>query len=175
MDPLVLPFVAYAAVTTFTPGPNNISSAAVGMRLGFARTAYERIGDKATFLLYERELFKNGYWTDIVDLWRETQGAKAGFLEGIFGADRVRDAGMQMEEAEGELRRIGQSINDLQGKESELQREDSKLIGTGSSDYRTNLQHDIDRVRNAVQRERERSGELWKRMATVLSGLFGQG
>jgi cysteine/O-acetylserine efflux protein len=38
MDPLVLPFVAYAAVTTLTPGPNNISSAAIGMRLGFART-----------------------------------------------------------------------------------------------------------------------------------------
>ena len=137
------------------------------------RTAYEHIGNKDTFLLYERELFKNGFWNDVVDLWRETQGTKAGFLEGMFGVDRVRDATMQMEEAEGELRRIDQSINDLQGKEHELQREDSKLVGSGYSDYRTNLQHDIERVRNAIARERERSGEIWKRMAMVLSGLFG--
>jgi|GEM_PF-4968862 len=138
------------------------------------RTAYERIGDKETFLFYERELFKHGFWSDVVDLWRETQSTKAGFLEGLFGADRVRDATIQMEEAEGELRRIDQSISDLQGKESELQREDSKLVGSGYSDYRTNLQNDIERVRNAAQRERERSEELRKRMATVLSGLFGQ-
>jgi cysteine/O-acetylserine efflux protein len=51
MDPLVLPFAAYAAVTTFTPGPNNISSAAVGMRLGFVRTLPYIAGITAGFLV----------------------------------------------------------------------------------------------------------------------------
>ena len=50
MDPLVLPFLAYAAVTTLTPGPNNISSAAIGMRLGYARTLPYIAGITAGFL-----------------------------------------------------------------------------------------------------------------------------
>jgi cysteine/O-acetylserine efflux protein len=51
MDPLVLPFLAYAAVTTLTPGPNNISSAAIGMRLGFRRTLPYIAGITAGFLV----------------------------------------------------------------------------------------------------------------------------
>jgi cysteine/O-acetylserine efflux protein len=51
MDPLVLPLAAYAAVTTFTPGPNNISSAAIGMRLGFTRTLPYIAGITTGFLV----------------------------------------------------------------------------------------------------------------------------
>ncbi len=38
MDPLLLPFLTYAVVTTFTPGPNNISASAAGMRVGYRRS-----------------------------------------------------------------------------------------------------------------------------------------
>ena len=38
MQPLWAPFLVYALVTTFTPGPNNITSSAIGMRLGYWRT-----------------------------------------------------------------------------------------------------------------------------------------
>ncbi|MCX7024770.1 MAG: LysE family transporter [Spirochaetes bacterium] len=37
MNPLVLPFLSYAVVTTFTPGPNNITASAIGMRIGYRR------------------------------------------------------------------------------------------------------------------------------------------
>jgi cysteine/O-acetylserine efflux protein len=51
MDPLVLSCAAYAAVTTLTPGPNNVSSAAIGMRLGFPRTLPYIAGITTGFLL----------------------------------------------------------------------------------------------------------------------------
>jgi cysteine/O-acetylserine efflux protein len=38
MQPLWAPFVIYALVTTFTPGPNNITSSAIGMRRGYWKT-----------------------------------------------------------------------------------------------------------------------------------------
>ena len=51
MDPLVLSCAAYAAVTTLTPGPNNVSSAAIGMRVGFARTLPYIAGITTGFLV----------------------------------------------------------------------------------------------------------------------------
>jgi cysteine/O-acetylserine efflux protein len=38
MEALWAPFLVYAVVTTFTPGPNNITSSAIGMRRGYWRT-----------------------------------------------------------------------------------------------------------------------------------------
>ena len=35
---LVFPFITYAIVTTFTPGPNNASSSQAGMQQGFSKT-----------------------------------------------------------------------------------------------------------------------------------------
>jgi hypothetical protein len=137
--------------------------------------AFARIGDKASFLLYSRELFKHEHYSDVVNLFREIQSSKEGFIEGIFGADKVKTVGLQLEEADAELRRIDEAIRDMDGKLNELQREDSKLVGSGYSDYRTSLQNDIERVRHAIERERERSGELWKRMATILAELLGKG
>ena len=50
MNPLVIPFLTYAAVTTFTPGPNNITSTGIGMRLGYRRTLPYILGIMAGFL-----------------------------------------------------------------------------------------------------------------------------
>jgi cysteine/O-acetylserine efflux protein len=38
MNPLFLPFLSYAVVTTFTPGPNNITASAIGIRFGYRRS-----------------------------------------------------------------------------------------------------------------------------------------
>lgn len=38
MQPLWASLFIYALVTTFTPGPNNITSSAIGMRLGYVKT-----------------------------------------------------------------------------------------------------------------------------------------
>jgi cysteine/O-acetylserine efflux protein len=62
MDPLVLPLVAYASVTTFTPGPNNISSAAVGGRVGIWRTLPYIAGITTGFLLL---MLASGLLTDL--------------------------------------------------------------------------------------------------------------
>jgi threonine/homoserine/homoserine lactone efflux protein len=50
VDPLVIPFLTYALVTTFTPGPNNISASTVGMRLGYRRMLLYLLGMSAGFL-----------------------------------------------------------------------------------------------------------------------------
>ena len=50
MDPLVIPFLTYALVTTFTPGPNNISASTVGMRLGYRRMLLYPLGMSAGLL-----------------------------------------------------------------------------------------------------------------------------
>jgi cysteine/O-acetylserine efflux protein len=50
VDPLVIPFLTYALVTTFTPGPNNISASSVGMRLGYRRMLLYLLGMSAGFL-----------------------------------------------------------------------------------------------------------------------------
>jgi cysteine/O-acetylserine efflux protein len=62
MDPLVLPLAAYASVTTFTPGPNNISSAAIGGRLGIWRTLPYIAGITTGFLLL---MLASGLLTDL--------------------------------------------------------------------------------------------------------------
>ena len=62
MNPLIIPFLIYAAVTTFTPGPNNITSTAIGMRLGYRRTLPYILGIVLGFLLI---MLASGILTDI--------------------------------------------------------------------------------------------------------------
>jgi cysteine/O-acetylserine efflux protein len=50
VNPLVIPFLTYAVVTTFTPGPNNISASTVGMRQGYRRTLWYLLGMSVGFL-----------------------------------------------------------------------------------------------------------------------------
>jgi len=62
MNPLLIPFLTYATVTTFTPGPNNITSTAIGMRLGYRRTIPYILGIMAGFLVI---MLASGILTDI--------------------------------------------------------------------------------------------------------------
>jgi len=62
MNPLVIPFLTYAVVTTFTPGPNNITSTAIGMRIGYRRTLPYILGIMAGFLVI---MLASGVLTDI--------------------------------------------------------------------------------------------------------------
>lgn len=62
MEPLLLPFVTYAVVTTFTPGPNNIAASATGMRLGYRRTLPFLLGMLAGFMLI---MLASGLLTDL--------------------------------------------------------------------------------------------------------------
>jgi cysteine/O-acetylserine efflux protein len=70
MNPLVVPFLTYAAVTTFTPGPNNITSTAIGMRLGYRRTLPYILGIMLGFLVI---MLAAGILTDIAS--RAYEGA----------------------------------------------------------------------------------------------------
>jgi len=63
MDPLVLPFLSYAVVTTFTPGPNNISASAVGMRIGYRRTLPYLAGMALGFFIL---MFASGMLTEFL-------------------------------------------------------------------------------------------------------------
>lgn len=49
-EPL-LPFFTYAILTTFTPGPNNVSASALGLRLGYRRTLPYLLGLASGFLV----------------------------------------------------------------------------------------------------------------------------
>jgi cysteine/O-acetylserine efflux protein len=49
MTGLVLPFLSYAVVTTFTPGPNNVTASALGIRLGYRRSLSCLLGMAAGF------------------------------------------------------------------------------------------------------------------------------
>ena len=51
MSELLLPFLSYAVVTTFTPGPNNITASSHGMRLGYRRSLPCLLGMAAGFFL----------------------------------------------------------------------------------------------------------------------------
>lgn len=62
MESLILPLLSYAVVTTFTPGPNNISASATGMRLGYRRTLPYLLGMLAGFVLI---LLASGVLTDL--------------------------------------------------------------------------------------------------------------
>jgi cysteine/O-acetylserine efflux protein len=44
MSALAVPFLIYALTTTFTPGPNNITSSSIGMRLGYRKTVPYLLG-----------------------------------------------------------------------------------------------------------------------------------
>lgn len=51
MEEILLPLLSYVFVTTFTPGPNNITSAALGMRVGYRGIFRYLLGICAGFLL----------------------------------------------------------------------------------------------------------------------------
>ncbi len=53
MSPDFLPFAAFVLVTTFTPGPNNIASAAMGMQKGYRRALPFMSGIAAGFFLVQ--------------------------------------------------------------------------------------------------------------------------
>jgi cysteine/O-acetylserine efflux protein len=61
MVELILPFLSYAVVTTFTPGPNNISALAIGTRVGYKRTLPYLLGICLGFFII---LFASGILTD---------------------------------------------------------------------------------------------------------------
>jgi cysteine/O-acetylserine efflux protein len=50
MSTSLLPLISYVFVTTFTPGPNNISSASMGMNYGFRTTLPYLLGIYAGFM-----------------------------------------------------------------------------------------------------------------------------
>jgi cysteine/O-acetylserine efflux protein len=62
MQPLWAPFFIYALVTTFTPGPNNITSSAIGMRLGYWKTLPYIAGITLGFLVI---MLASGLLTDV--------------------------------------------------------------------------------------------------------------
>lgn len=47
----LIPFAAFAVVTTFTPGPNNISSASMGVLYGYRKTLHYLTGIASGFFL----------------------------------------------------------------------------------------------------------------------------
>ena len=51
MDFPIIPFMAYVFVTTFTPGPNNISATGFGMKQGYLKTLPYLIGIFSGFVL----------------------------------------------------------------------------------------------------------------------------
>jgi cysteine/O-acetylserine efflux protein len=51
MSPGLIPVISYVLITTFTPGPSNISSASMGVLYGFKRTAIFLVGLAAGFFI----------------------------------------------------------------------------------------------------------------------------
>ena len=51
MNKLLLPFLSYAFVTTFTPGPNNISASSLGKKAGFGGALPYLAGNTIGFFL----------------------------------------------------------------------------------------------------------------------------
>jgi cysteine/O-acetylserine efflux protein len=51
LNPLILPFLTYAIVSIFTPGPSNISTSTLGARVGFRRTIPYIAGTVLAFFL----------------------------------------------------------------------------------------------------------------------------
>ncbi len=62
MQPLWAPFIIYALVTTFTPGPNNVTSSAIGMRRGYWKTLPYIGGITLGFLVI---MLASGLLTDV--------------------------------------------------------------------------------------------------------------
>ncbi len=51
MQALFVPCLSYALLMTFTPGPNNVSASALGLRLGYRRTLPYLLGITTGFLV----------------------------------------------------------------------------------------------------------------------------
>ncbi len=51
MSPEIFPVISYVLITTFTPGPSNLSSASMGVLYGFRRTLIFMAGLAAGFLM----------------------------------------------------------------------------------------------------------------------------
>jgi cysteine/O-acetylserine efflux protein len=63
MTDILLPFLSYVFVTTFTPGPNNITSASAGMEYGYAGSLRYLFGIFTGFVLI---MFVCGFLTETV-------------------------------------------------------------------------------------------------------------
>jgi cysteine/O-acetylserine efflux protein len=50
MNPLLAPMLTYAFVMTFTPGPNNVSASALGMKVGYRRSLPYLLGIASGFV-----------------------------------------------------------------------------------------------------------------------------
>ena len=50
-DPLLIPFISYAFLMTFTPGPNNISASLLGLQQGYKKSLPYLSGISAGFLV----------------------------------------------------------------------------------------------------------------------------
>ena len=61
MSTLILPFISYAFITTFTPGPNNITASTAGMKIGYQRTLPCLLGMTVGFFIL---MFASGLLTD---------------------------------------------------------------------------------------------------------------
>jgi cysteine/O-acetylserine efflux protein len=51
MNPLIVPFLTYAILMTFTPGPNNVSASALGVRVGYRGSLRYLLGITSGFLI----------------------------------------------------------------------------------------------------------------------------
>ena len=51
MDVEMIPLISFVIVTTFTPGPNNISSASMGVIFGYRKTFAYLVGITAGFFV----------------------------------------------------------------------------------------------------------------------------
>lgn len=58
-----MPFLSYAIVTTFTPGPNNITASAIGMRIGYRRSLPCLFGMVLGFFIL---MFSSGLLTEFL-------------------------------------------------------------------------------------------------------------
>jgi len=77
MSPLLFPFVSYAFVTTFTPGPNNVAASTIGMRVGYGKTFPFLLGIASGFFIL---MFAAGLLTDF---FTRTYGVIAPWLRWI--------------------------------------------------------------------------------------------
>jgi len=68
---LLLPFLTYALVTTFTPGPNNITSTSAGTLLGYRRSLPYLAGIASGFFLL---MLFCGLFTDLILDYSEKAG-----------------------------------------------------------------------------------------------------
>ena len=63
MSELILPCLSYALLMTFTPGPNNVSCSALGLRVGYRRSLPYLLGITSGFLVI---MLAGGLLTDFL-------------------------------------------------------------------------------------------------------------